>query len=113
MSGSYCKFTKERGAEVSVSIKPLEDRVVLQQVKAEKVTSSGLVIPDAATEKPNEGIVIAVGPGRLDDKGNHMPIGVKVGDVVIYSKFGGTEVKYDGEEYLIMSVSDLVAVVEH
>lgn len=97
---------------MSVSIKPLEDRVVLQQVKAEKVTSSGLVIPDAATEKPNEGVVIAVGPGRLDDKGNRLPIDVKVGDVVIYSKFGGTEVKYDGEEYLIMGVSDLVAIVE-
>lgn len=97
---------------MSVSIKPLEDRVVLQQVKAEKVTSSGLVIPDAATEKPNEGVVIAVGPGRLDDKGNRLPVDLKVGDVVIYSKFGGTEVKYDGEEYLIMNSSDIVAVIE-
>ena len=96
---------------MSVSIKPLEDRIVIQQVEAEQVTSSGLVIPDTAKEKPQEGEVVAVGPGRIDDNGNRVPLDVKVGDKVIYSKYGGTEVKYAGEEYLILSARDVLAVV--
>ena len=96
---------------MSVSIKPLEDRVVIQTVEAEQTTASGLVIPDTAKEKPQEGEVIAVGPGRVDDNGNRIPVDVKVGDVVIYSRYGGTEVKYDGEEYLILSARDILAVV--
>ncbi|WP_299275419.1 co-chaperone GroES, partial [uncultured Georgenia sp.] len=88
---------------MSVSIKPLEDRVVVQTLEAEQTTASGLVIPDTAQEKPQEGSVVAVGPGRVDDNGNRVPLDVKVGDVVIYSKYGGTEVKYGGEEYLILS----------
>ncbi len=95
-----------------VSIKPLEDRVVVQANEAETTTASGLVIPDTAKEKPQEGTVIAVGPGRIDDNGNRVPLDVKVGDVVIYSKYGGTEVKYGGEEYLVLSARDLLAVVE-
>ena len=95
-----------------VAIKPLEDRVVVQANEAETVTASGLVIPDAAKEKPQEGTVVAVGPGRIDDKGNRVPMDVKEGDVVIYSKYGGTEVKYSGEEYLVLSARDLLAVVE-
>src|ERR671910_21983 len=95
-----------------VSIKPLEDRVVVQANEAETTTASGLVIPDTAKEKPQEGTVIAVGPGRVDDNGNRVPLDVKVGDVVIYSKYGGTEVKYNGEEYLILSARDVLAVVE-
>ena len=83
---------------MSVSIKPLEDRVVIQQAEAEQKTASGLVIPDAAKEKPQEGKVIAVGPGRIDDQGNRVPMDVAEGDSVIYSKYGGTEVKYGGEE---------------
>lgn len=97
---------------MSVSIKPLEDRVVVQTLEAETTTASGLVIPDTAKEKPQEGQVIAVGPGRIDDKGNRVPLDVAVGDVVIYSKYGGTEVKYRGEEYLILSARDILAVVE-
>jgi len=97
---------------VSVSIKPLEDRVVVQTLEAEQTTASGLVIPDTAQEKPQEGSVVAVGPGRVDDNGNRVPLDVKVGDVVIYSKYGGTEVKYGGEEYLILSSRDILAVVE-
>ena len=75
-------------------------------------TASGLVIPDTAKEKPQEGTVVAVGPGRIDDNGNRVPLDVNVGDVVIYSKYGGTEVKYAGEEYLVLSARDLLAVVE-
>ena len=95
-----------------VSIKPLEDRVVVQANEAETTTASGLVIPDTAKEKPQEGTVIAVGPGRVDDNGNRVPLDVNVGDVVIYSKYGGTEVKYGGEDYLVLSARDLLAVVE-
>ena len=95
-----------------VSIKPLEDRVVVQANEAETTTASGLVIPDTAKEKPQEGTVIAVGPGRIDDNGNRVPLDVNVGDVVIYSKYGGTEVKYAGEDYLVLSARDLLAVVE-
>ena len=94
-----------------VSIKPLEDRVVVQANEAETTTASGLVIPDTAKEKPQEGTVVAVGPGRIDDNGNRVPLDVNVGDVVIYSKYGGTEVKYGGEEYLVLSARDLLAVV--
>jgi chaperonin GroES len=94
-------------------LKPLEDRVVVRTLEAEQTTASGLVIPDTAKEKPQEGEVLAVGPGRWDDEGeNRIPLDVKVGDVVLYSKYGGTEVKYDGEEYLVLSARDLLAVVE-
>ena len=94
-----------------VAIKPLEDRIVVQAVEAETTTASGLVIPDTAKEKPQEGEVKAIGPGRIDDNGNRVPLDVKVGDKVIYSKYGGTEVKYAGEEYLILSARDVLAVV--
>ena len=98
-------------AAVSVSIKPLEDRIVVQAVEAEQTTASGLVIPDTAKEKPQEGEVLAVGPGRIDDNGNRVPMDVAVGNRVIYSKYGGTEIKYAGEEYLILSARDVLAVV--
>ena len=97
---------------MSISIKPLGDRIVIRQVEAEQTTASGLVIPDTAKEKPQEGEVIAVGPGRVDDNGNRIPVDVKVGDVVIYSRYGGTEVKYDGQEFQILSSRDVLAVVE-
>jgi chaperonin GroES len=96
---------------VSVNIKPLEDKIVVQTSEAEETTASGLVIPDTAKEKPQEGKVLAVGPGRIDDKGNRVPVDVKEGDVVIYSKYGGTEVKYNGEEYMILSARDVLAVI--
>ncbi len=97
---------------MSVSIKPLEDRIVIQQLEAETTTASGLVLPDTAKEKPQEGKVVAVGPGRVDDNGNRVPVDVAVGDVVIYSKYGGTEVKYGADEYLILSARDVLAIVE-
>ena len=95
-----------------VVIKPLEDRIVVKPLEAEQVTASGLVIPDTAKEKPQEGKVLAVGPGRFDDKGSRVPVDVKVGDVVLYSKYGGTEVKYSGQEYLVLSARDVLAVIE-
>ena len=94
-----------------VAIKPLEDRIVIQTVDAESTTASGLVIPDTAKEKPQEGIVLAVGPGRFED-GTRVPLDVSVGDKVLYSKYGGTEVKYAGEEYLVLSARDVLAVIE-
>ncbi|MCB2412928.1 co-chaperone GroES [Demequina sp. TTPB684] len=97
---------------MSVSIKPLEDKVVVKPAVAEQTTASGLVIPDTAKEKPQEGEIVAVGPGRIDDNGNRVPLDVAVGDRVMYSKYGGTEVKHGGQEYLILSVRDLLAVVE-
>jgi chaperonin GroES len=98
---------------VSVSIKPLEDRIVVKPLDAEQMTASGLVIPDTAKEKPQEGEVLAVGPGRFDDDGaKRIPLDVKVGDTVLYSKYGGTEVKYSGEEFLILSARDVLAVIE-
>jgi chaperonin GroES len=97
---------------VSISIKPLEDRIVVQTLDAEETTASGLVIPDTAKEKPQEGEVLAVGPGRVDDNGNRVPLDISVGDKVIYSKYGGTEVKFSGDEYLILSARDVLAVVE-
>ncbi|MBN9612390.1 MAG: co-chaperone GroES [Actinobacteria bacterium] len=97
---------------MSVNIKPLEDRIVIKQVEAEQTTASGLVIPDSAKEKPSEGGVLAVGPGRVDDNGNRVPLDVKVGDIVLYSKYGGTEVKYGGDEFLVLSARDVLAVVE-
>src|SRR6266498_3813689 len=91
-------------------LKPLEDRIVVKPSEEEEMTVSGLVIPDTAKERPQEGEVIAVGPGRFED-GNRIPMDVKVGDKVIYSKYGGTEVKIEGEEYLILSARDVLAVV--
>ena len=96
---------------MSVSIKPLEDRIVIRQLEAEQVTASGLVIPDTAKEKPQEGEVVAVGPGRIDDNGNRVPLDISVGDKVIYSKYGGTEVKLDGDDLLVLSARDVLAVV--
>ena len=96
---------------MSAPIKPLEDRIVVKTLEAETTTASGLVIPDTAKEKPQEGEVLAVGPGRIDDKGNRVPLDIKVGDKVIYSKYGGTEVKYGGNEYLILSSRDVLAIV--
>ena len=96
---------------MSVAIKPLEDRIVIKQVEAEQTTASGLVIPDSAKEKPQEGEVVAVGPGRVSDNGTRIPLDVAVGDMVIYSKFGGTEVKVSGDDYLVLSARDILAVV--
>ncbi|WP_104106087.1 co-chaperone GroES [Nocardioides sp. 616] len=97
---------------MSVNIKPLEDRIVVKPLDAEQTTASGLVIPDTAKEKPQEGEVVAVGPGRFNEDGDErIPMDISVGDKVIYSKYGGTEVKYSGEEFLILSGRDVLAIV--
>ncbi len=95
----------------SVNIQPLEDKILVEANEAETTTASGIVIPDTAKEKPQEGTVLAVGPGRYDDSGKRIPIDVEKGDVVIYSKYGGTEVKYAGKEYLLLSARDVLAKV--
>jgi len=93
------------------SIQPLEDRIVVTVQDSEQTTASGIVIPDTAKEKPQEGLVIAVGPGRFED-GARVPMDVSEGDTVIFSKYGGTEVKYGSEDYLILSARDVLAIVK-
>ena len=95
---------------MGVSLQPLEDRIVVKPSEGEEMTASGLVIPDTAKEKPQEGEVLAVGPGRFED-GQRLPLDIKVGDKVIYSKYGGTEVKLAGDELLILSARDVLAIV--
>ncbi len=97
---------------MAVQIKPLEDRILVEVLDAETKTASGLVIPDTAKEKPQEGKVLAVGPGRFDEDGEkRIPMDIKTGDTVIFSKYGGTEVSYDGKDYLLLSARDVLAVV--
>jgi chaperonin GroES len=114
-SSNNQRFRQSEKAEVdivSVNIKPLEDRIVVKPLDAEQTTASGLVIPDTAKEKPQEGEVVAIGPGRFNEDGDErIPMDISVGDKVIYSKYGGTEVKYGGEELLILSARDVLAVV--
>ena len=94
-----------------MNLKPLGDRVILKVLEAEEKTASGIFLPDNAKEKPQQGKVLAVGPGKYNDKGVLIKVQVKEGDVVIFAKYAGTEVKYQGEEYLIVKESDLLAVV--
>ncbi len=96
--------------KASTKVQPLADRVLIKPAAKEEVTKSGIVLPDTAKEKPQEGEIIAAGPGKLDEKGNRVPPEVKVGDKVIYAKYAGTEIKIDGEEYIILRESDILAV---
>ena len=98
--------------QVKVGIKPLGDRVLIQRVEAEEKTSGGIVLPDSAKEKPKEGIVIALGPGKLLENGERSTFTVAAGNRVIFSSYAGTEVKWQGEEYLIMSEEDILATVQ-
>lgn len=95
-----------------MAIRPLHDRVLVQRIEEEKKTKGGIIIPDSATEKPNKGKVVAVGKGLRNETGQVVPLDVKAGDVVLFAKWGGTEVKVDGEEYIIMKESDIIAVEE-
>jgi chaperonin GroES len=95
-----------------MKFRPLHDRVVIKRIEAEEKTTGGIIIPDTAKEKPQQGEVIAVGPGGRDESGKLIPIDVKVGDRVLFGKWSGTEVKLDGVEYLIMKESDLMGVLE-
>ncbi|MCX7785435.1 MAG: co-chaperone GroES [candidate division WOR-3 bacterium] len=94
-----------------MKLKPLQDRVLVQRIE-EEVKKGGIIIPDTAKEKPQQGKVIAVGPGRLDEKGNRIPMEVKKGDIVLFGKYSGNEVKIDDNEYLIMREDDILAIVE-
>jgi chaperonin GroES len=94
-----------------MKLRPIGDRVVIQPIERETMTASGIVLPDTAKEKPQEGKVLAVGPGRLLDSGKHAPLDLKEGDRVIYSKYSGTEFIQDGQELLVLSERDILAVV--
>ena len=96
---------------MSIKLTPLEDKIIVKQAEAQTQTASGLFIPDNAKETPQQGEVLAVGPGRRDDKGERIPMDVKVGDKVLYSKYGGTEVHYEGEDYLIVGARDILAIL--
>jgi chaperonin GroES len=95
-----------------MTVKPLEDRIVVEPSEAETTTSSGLVIPDTAKEKPQQGKVLAVGPGRTLDNGSLAPLAIKEGDTVLYSKYGGTEVTIAGKDLLILASRDVLAIIE-
>jgi len=94
---------------MAINLQPLADRLVVKPIEKEEVTKGGIVIPDTVKEKPQEGNVLAVGPGRLSEDGKRVAMDVKVGDVVIYAKYGGTEIKIDGEELMILRESDILA----
>jgi chaperonin GroES len=94
-----------------MKIKPLADRVIIKPAAAEERTKGGIILPDTAKEKPVVGEVVAVGPGKVSDEGKTLPLEVKVGDKVLYGKYSGTEVTYEGEEYLIMREADIFAIV--
>ncbi len=96
-----------------MNVKPLGDRVLVEAVEQKEVKKGGIIIPDSAKEKPQEAKVISVGPGKRDEKGNIIPMDVKVGDFVLTSKYGGTEIKLDDKEYKILNASDILAIVEH
>ena len=95
-----------------MNLRPLGDRVLVKPVEQEEQKRGGIIIPDTAKEKPQEGEIVAVGPGKVDDSGQNIAMNVKVGDKVLYGKYGGTEVKLDDEDYLIMSESDILGILE-
>ena len=97
---------------MSPKLKPLGDRVVIKPREQDEMTASGIILPDTAKEKPQQGDVLAIGPGRRDDDGEYIPLDVALGDVVLYPKYAGTEVKLDGEKYLILKESDILAIVQ-
>ena len=94
---------------MAVKLEPLADRLVVRPIEKEEVTKGGIFLPDTAKEKPQEGEVLAVGPGRMSEDGQRIAMDVKVGDIVVYAKYGGTEIKVDGEELLILSESNILA----
>jgi len=94
-----------------MKLRPLHDRVIIKRLEEERKTASGIVIPDTATEKPDQGEVMAIGPGKKNDEGKLFPVDVKVGDKILFGKYSGTTVKVDGEELLVMREEDIMAVV--
>ena len=104
------KATENKAAEKK--LRPLGDRVVIKPTAREDMTKSGIVLPDTAKEKPQEGVILAAGPGKIDDNGKREPMDVKVGDKVLYAKYAGTEFKIEGDDLLIVSQKDILAIVE-
>ncbi|HSQ17214.1 MAG TPA: co-chaperone GroES [Anaerolineales bacterium] len=98
---------------MSINFKPLGSRVVIEPIESEDVTAGGIVLPDTAKEKPQKGTILAVGPGDRDEDGDRIALDVKVGDVVLYAKYSGTEIKVDGKKLLILRESDILAIVEN
>lgn len=96
-----------------MKIRPLHDRILIQRLEEESKTSGGIIIPDSAKEKPAEGKVIAVGPGKVNDAGNLIELQVKEGDIVLFSKYGGTDVRQDGTDYLILREDDILGIVNN
>jgi chaperonin GroES len=103
---------KESEKENTMKLRPLQDRVIVRQSEAESKTASGIVLPDTAKEKPTKGKVIAAGPGKVDDKGKHMELAVRVGDTIFYGKYSGTDIEVDGEKFVILRESDILGVLE-
>jgi chaperonin GroES len=103
---------KSKSEGTNMKLRPLQDRVIVRQSAAEEKTASGIVLPDTAKEKPTKGKVIAVGPGKLDDKGRPMELGLRVGDVVYYGKYSGTDVEIDGDKLVILRENDILGVLE-
>jgi len=97
---------------MSISFKPLGSRLVVEPIEEEEVTSGGIVLPETAKEKPQKGTVLAIGPGDRNEKGERIPMDVKVGDKVLYAKYAGTEIKYEGKKLLILRESDILAIFE-
>ncbi len=95
-----------------MKIRPLQDRIIVKRIEEEEKTKGGIIIPDTAKEKPLEGIIVAVGPGRVRDDGSKHPLDVKAGDKILFAKYGGTEIKINDEEHLIMREDDVMGVVE-
>lgn len=95
-----------------MSIQPLNDRVLVRRLEEEEKTAGGIIIPDSAKEKPAQGKVVAAGPGKLNDKGERVELQIKAGDTILFSKYGGTDVSFDGEEYLILREDDVLGIVK-
>jgi chaperonin GroES len=107
----YPGFSQERRTQV-MNIRPLHDRIIVERIEEETMTASGIIIPDSAKEKPQEGTVIAVGKGKVTEDGKILALDVKVGDKVLFGKYSGTEIKIEGNEYLMMREDDVLGVVE-
>ena len=97
---------------MSMTLKPLGNRVVIEPIEQEEVTPSGIVLPETAKEKPQKGVIISVGPGERDEDGDYIPMDVKKGDKVLFAKYAGTEIKIDDKKYLIMKETDILAIIE-
>ena len=97
---------------MSLNLRPLGNRLVVEPLEAEEVTAGGIVLPETAKEKPQKGIVLSIGPGERDDKGKRIEMDVQVGDTVLYAKYGGTEIKVDGKKLLILKETDILAIIE-